>query len=1035
VGGSQAAPSADRRQLELAIAAQEALRGTVPDDVVDVAVDALRRQLAALDAGTQRRRQVTVLFADVSGFTAMSERMDAELVAELINRIWSRLDVVVADHGGVIDKHIGDALMAVWGAATAEEHDPERAVHAGLAMQHALGTFAADAGIGVAMRIGISTGPALIGAVGTTSELTVLGDTVNVASRLEHLAPEGAVLISHDTYRTVRGVFDVRPRGELTVRGRTAPVRAYIVDRAKPLALRVPTREVEGVETRTIGRDDELAVLRSAYRELVDESRGRLVTVIAEAGTGKSRLLYEFLNWVELEPSVSYLYTGRATADRERVALGLFRDVVATRFGIHDSDPPSTVAMKLRDGFADQLARAEADVVGRWLGFELSSIPDADHHLLGGELAGTARTHVIEYFDALTTRHPVVLALEDIHWADDESLDLILDLVAEPRRRLLVLGLARPALLDRRPDWPPQTATATRLDLGPLSEMSTRALVREVLQRVDHLPDRLVERIVSRADGNAFYIEELVKMLIDEGAIDTSSVDDVWRVDDDRVDPLAVPSTLTGVLQARLDVLAVDEQRTLQCASVVGRIFWDAAVTALGRDSAGTEQALEATSRRELVFRRARSSFHGTAEYIFKHALLRDVAYETVLLRERQALHARAGAWLEAVAGERVAEYRETIAGHYQAAGMPAEAADQLAQVGLADLMSGTPVAARRSLDAAVELWATAGRDPPAETLVSLAEACLLLDDVDAAEEALTFAARLPSSASSRAEILLHRSWAAAARGEPSLQRSLLDEALPLATASDEKILRKVLGGLAWSDTERGAFSQAAAHAKRGLEIAERLGDPGELGRALADAALVAGERDDLQTSQRLIERQAAVAEASGNLVAQALAYTYLGIVIHLRGDVERDPALYLAAATQYERALALHRRLGQRTNEITDMVNLAQAYLRLGHDGDADVLLREALTAAVAVGLPPIQLLCILVEADLLLERGETDVGLAYLGMCQAHSSTGAIDRREIERILARMSLTPEQIESGLARGRDLDLDTVVHELLIDSR
>ncbi len=295
--------TADREQLERAIAAQESLRGVVPDEVLEVAVGALRHQLADLDAAASRRRQVTVLFADVSGFTAMSERMDAELVAGMMNDIWARFDLVVTEHGGRVDKHIGDAVMAVWGAEGTHEDDPERAVRAGLSLQSELAAFNAHAGVALAMRVGISTGLAHLGAVGTTAESTVMGDTVNVASRLEHLAPINGVLISHETYRSVRGVFDVQPLGEVEVRGKRELVRLYVVERAKPSAFRLPTRGVEGVETRTIGRDDELRVLRDSFGQVADGAGAAIVVVVADAGTGKSRLLYEFLSWLELLPS------------------------------------------------------------------------------------------------------------------------------------------------------------------------------------------------------------------------------------------------------------------------------------------------------------------------------------------------------------------------------------------------------------------------------------------------------------------------------------------------------------------------------------------------------------------------------------------------------------------------------------------------------------------------------------------------------------------------------------------------------------
>ena len=1023
---------ADRQQLEMAIAAQEALRGTVPDDVIDMAVGALRRQLDPLGAAAQRRRQVTVLFADVSGFTAMSETMDAELVANRMNDIWARLDVVLTQHGGRIDKHIGDAVMAVWGADIAEEDDPERAVLAGLALQDTLAAFTADEGVAVAMRVGISTGPALVGAMGTTSEQTAMGDTVNLASRLEHLAPVGSVLIAHDTYRTVRGVFDVRPEGELTVKGRSAPVRAYVVQRAKPRAFRMATRGVEGVETRTIGRDDELAALQEAYSHAAEQGWARFVTVVADAGAGKSRLLYEFLNWVELEPSEAFLFTGRALANRQQTALGLFRDVTATRFAIQDSDAPAVVASKLREGFAGRLSPAQADVVGHWLGFDLS-LSEAVKRLLGSDFAATARTHLVEFFGSLAASKTIVLALEDLHWADDESLDLLLELVAElSNRHLFVLGLARPVLFDRRRDWPGGVSGATRLDLSPLSEASSRELVHEVLQRVASLPEELVELVVDRAEGNAFYVEELVKMLIDDGVID-ASVDDVWQVALDRLHPSAIPPTLTGVLQARLDALATDERRALQCASIVGRVFWDAAVASLAPEIDSIDASLDGARRRELVYGRDRSAFEGTAEYFFKHALLCDVTYETVLLRERQALHASVAAWLEAVAGERIAEYREMVAAHQQAAGQPGRAALHLWRVGQSYLETGTPAAARRALDAAVGLWAAAHEEPPAEALAMLAETCLRLDDLDAAQGALAAATRLATTPGTRADILYLSSWAASTRGDLELERSLLHQALPLAEVSGGRPLARTLLGLVWSDAQIGALDDAHRHAERSLLLSEQLGDSTGTMLALGAEAMVAGEQGDFQASQAFVDRQASIAEASGNLDQQAKAHGNLAVVLHFRGDTEGVRSHYDAAAEHYRRAIVLHQRLGEPVGEIRQMANLVQLDVRLGRDDEARELLREALSAAVSIGLPPLQNFCLQMEADRLVTRGEVDLGLAYLGLVLAHPSAGAIDRNEVDRILARTGLSSEAITAGLAAGAHLDLDTVVRELLAE--
>ena len=799
----------DREQFERAIAAEESLRGAVPDEVLEIAIGALRGRLADLDAAASRRRQVTVLFADVSGFTAMSERMDAELVAGMMNDIWARLDLVVTEHGGRIDKHLGDGLMAVWGAEGTHEDDPERAVRAGLSLQGALVAFNVHADVALAMRVGISTGLADLGVVGTTAESTVMGDTVNLASRLEHLAPVDGVLISHDTYRSVRGVFDVQPLGEVEVRGKRERVRVYLVERAKPQALRLPNLGVEGVETRTIGRDHELQVLRDLVGRVTEGAGAALVAIVADAGTGKSRLLYELLNWLELLPSSLYLFTGRALAIRRGAALGLFRDVITTRFEIHDSDPAPIVAEKLRRGFAPCLSDEEAEIVGHWLGFEVSSSP-AVQDLLGPQFAATARTHFLEFFASLAATDPVVLALEDLHWADDESLDLLDELTSRLRERsVLVVALTRPSLLERRPELPGRDVPVVRLDLAPLSDGDCRTLVLDVLQRIETIPADLIDLVVERAEGNAFYVEELIKMLIDDGAIVTSSNDGAWRVDLARLQRSAIPTTLTGVLQARLDTLDARHRRTLQCASVVGRVFWDDAVSALTGDDDVTREALDDARSRELVFRRDHTSFENVGEYLFKHALLCDVTYETVLLRDRPMLHGRAAEWLESAAGERMVEYCEMLAGHLRAAGEPGRAAEHLWHAGQTLLATGTSGAAARSLRAAVELWDAAGVDAPCDALLVLGEALMRVDDIGTAEVFLERARASAATPSQRVDLARLLSWIATYRDDPDLELALLEGALPLADHADTLSRTRILIALAWSYSQADRLDEA----------------------------------------------------------------------------------------------------------------------------------------------------------------------------------------------------------------------------------
>src|SRR4051794_32204326 len=467
---------ADPDQLHRAIAAQEQLRGTLPDDVLDATIAALRAQLPAA-AG--RRTQVTVLFADVSGFTALSETRDAEVVMDLMNALWARLDAVVVDHGGRVDKHIGDALMAVWGTDGTREDDPERAVRTALRLQEVLVEFRDSSGQDVAMRVGVNTGPALVGAVGTTAERTVIGDTVNVASRLEHAAPVGGVLIAHDTYRHVRGLFKVESLGPLTVRGKQESVPAYVVHGARPRAFPIATRGVAGIETRTVGRDVELGALQQSYQDTVAARAAWVGTVVGEAGIGKSRLLYEFDNWLELIPENVYYFAGRAYANRTRSPFALIRSVLTTRFDILDSDDATTVRAKVRAGFADTLDARDADLVTHWVGLDTGP-GDAGHRLAGSaDLPTVARAHLVAWFRSRATDRPVTMLLEDLHWSDDESLDLLAHVADQlDDAPLLLVGATRPELLSRR-GWP----TDRTVQLDVLSPETTVALVRAVRQR------------------------------------------------------------------------------------------------------------------------------------------------------------------------------------------------------------------------------------------------------------------------------------------------------------------------------------------------------------------------------------------------------------------------------------------------------------------------------------------------------------------------------------------------------------------------
>lgn len=686
----------EREQLKQAIIALEAQRSILGNEVVEVALGPMRRQLAELELAEHKpetafedeRKQVTVMFADISGFTSLSEKLDPEIVRELVNSCFDRLLPIIEKYKGTVEKFIGDEIMAIFGAPVAHENDPERALRTALGMREELGAFNLDHNINISIRIGISTGLVVAGGIGSEGRLQygVTGDTVNLAKRLQGLAPIGGVLISHATYRHVRQVFSVLPQKPIQVKGKTDPVQTYIVQQAKRRAFHMETRGVEGVETRMVGRDAELLILQNIYHDVMEDSETRVVTIVGEAGVGKSRLLYEFENWIQLLPEEIWFFKGWATEGLQTSSYGAIRSMFALRFEILESDTPATVRDKFRTGMATAIETDQADLAAHLIGFDLPASQALRTALENESFREHALACIVDYFQQVA-HEPALIILEDMHWTDDRSLDLVDRLTrALPKAHLLVICLARPALFERRPSWGEGQDAHICLELKALSRRQSRALVTEILQKVDEIPEKLRDLVVEGAEGNPFYIEELIKMLIDDGVI--REQEGSWQVALDQLAETSVPSTLAGVIQARLDSLPADERTILQRASVIGRQFWDAAVAELSADEIESLDKkdlyplLDAVRGRELVYRREHSTFADTDEFIFNHALLRDVTYETVLLKLRRVYHRQVAGWLEAAAGERLGEYLGLIAGHYELAGDPVKASEYMLRAG-----------------------------------------------------------------------------------------------------------------------------------------------------------------------------------------------------------------------------------------------------------------------------------------------------------------------------------------------------------------
>jgi class 3 adenylate cyclase/predicted ATPase len=795
-----------------------------------------------------QRKQVTVLFADVKGYTAMSETMDAEDVTEIMNALWQRLDRIIVAQNGAIDKHIGDAIMAVWGTAVTREEDPERAIRAALEMQKELRTFAQERQMAVPLRlrIGINTGPALLGEVGTTGEFTAMGDTVNTASRLESAAPVGGILISHDTYRHVHTIFEATEQKPITVKGKAEPLRVYTITGLKPRAFHLKTRGIEGIRTPMIGRDSELEHLQDTFYTCVQNRETHVVTIVGEAGLGKSRLLYEFDTWLSALPKQVESFRGRAGEEMQVQPYALLRDLFANKFHIQDSDSSQTVWQKLeeglflnREGVAD--GRVQSQLLGELLGFKLKGQPDETDEVESPRLdRDLALQYLGDFFREILAQKSAIILLEDIQWADNSSLDSISHLLKTlPDQPLMLICLARPALFERRPKWGEGLPGYSKLELLPLTEAETRQLIQASLYKVDEIPVVLEELIVGNAQGNPFYVEELIKMLIEDKAIITSS--SKWLVNPTRLSEVRIPPTLTGVLQARLQSLSSQEQTILQRAAVVGRAFWDELLSLLGEGvdpehenlslASETEQALNTLQARELITRQEATNFEGVNEFAFKNIILREVIYESVLKRERRAYHARVAEWLIERSGERKNEFASLIAEHLERAEQSTQAIVYLRYAGEHAQRTNAFREAISFFERALSLLATSNREERIVLTRQIGKALYELGQWDAAREQLQESLALAKAKADPQHIMaaLQALVGVEEKQEKYAQaRERLEESLKVArqypgqigTAQAENI-QNALDGLS------GAYSAAQARVSEGLAHL-RVGDKKE---------------------------------------------------------------------------------------------------------------------------------------------------------------------------------------------------------------
>jgi predicted ATPase/class 3 adenylate cyclase/Flp pilus assembly protein TadD len=905
-------------RLKSTIVEMEAQREALGDSVVQKALDPLREKLGDLNRlleasklptpkkPLQQRKLLTILFMDIVGSTSIIQHMDPEDVSEIFDVNLKRLAQPVNSYDGRVTSFTGDGFMAIFGAPTAREDDPERAVRAGLAVIQRSGEIAKELEKewnihDFKVRVGINTGLVILGGE-TEGEDTTKGPAVHLAARLQSAAPPGGMLVSHDTYQHIRGVFDVEAWEPLRIKGFDEPVRVYRILRAKPRAFHSYTRGVEGVETRMVGRHDELKYLQDALLSAIEYNEGQVVTIIGEAGVGKSRLLYEFQNWIELLPPPAVrFYEGRAHQEGQGMPLAMLRDLFEFRFQLQENDTQEAVREKVESGFLDVFRKDDegqmrAHILGQWLGFDFST----SQHLKGvlkdpEQLRNRGRMYLSEYFRGLCSQSPVAVFLEDIHWADDSSLDA-LDWLGERLHHqcLLFVCAARHSLLERRPYWGEGLAYHHCLELEPLSRRESYQLVGEILKLAGQVPPELFELVVEGAEGNPFYVEELVKMLVEDGVVVKG--EESWQVIPERLSEIKVPPTLAGVLQARLESLPSEEQQVLQQASVVGRLFWDRAVAhiqaAEGGRPQGVHEALVSLRGKEMVYRREASAFTDAREYLFKHDILREVTYESVLKRLRRRYHGLVADWLIAKVSDRAGEYCGLIARHLLQAGRKEQACAYFLQAG----------------EGALASYANA----EAESYISQALALVQQDDLVR-----------------RYNLLKVREKVRNRHGDYQAQKEDLSLLLEIAETLDDKkrqaevALRQMIYLYDTND-----FSGTMKMSERALDLAKTAGDLEIEASINLRSGMSLWQQGQNKLAYPKIECALALALDNQFHQLEADSLRQLGNVYANLGDLAQSQSFC-------EQALAKYREIGDRGGEATVLNNLGVNYSKYLGDFD----------------------------------------------------------------------------------------------------
>jgi predicted ATPase/class 3 adenylate cyclase len=912
----------DRKGLEQAIAVLEKHRREIGEDVADLTIAALQEKVAQLDSlpMTQQYEDAAVLVADLSGFTAMSELMDAEEVRDTVNAVWQKLDSVIVSWGGMVDKHVGDGVIALFGVGYKHGDDVERAVQAALDMQLELALFneralklATQLLTGWArppdlrMRIGIAAGPVFLGKVGVSDVYTAVGDTVTLAMALEEKAPVGGILIEEQAYGKIRSHFDVEQLEPQMLPGWAEAKPVYVVRREKPQIYYVSSLGAEGISAEMIGRTEELSRLQAILSNAVATSTSHLVTISGNLGVGKSRLAYAFEQWLTHGASGTALFSGRVYYDGEQMAYHVFRDAFANYFEIYPRSSAAAAREKLEKGICKALGgvntrtREQAHFIGQLLGFDFSQ----STYLQGiaqdiQRIREYAFQDIVDLLRSIAEKMgSVVILLEDIHWADEGSLDLLEYLVQTCEDFPIVFVVTtRPELWEKRPSWQWLDTLypnrCTQIALSDLSSIDSRLLVQDLLSQASSVPMNLMDQIINDTGGNPLFIEEYVKVLIDSGVVVKGP--NRWRIEPGNMPTLPRPLTLPDMLVAQFERLGRDERLVLQGAAVLGRIFWETAVVELLHVSsrsmtlAQIEDALNSLERASFIYRRRTSLFTGVPEYVFRHDVLQNLVYSQLDPLVRKRLHAQAASWYLTNGQREGKDFSAVVAAHYALAEDAANAAKWFSRAGEYASSRYAPDTAVHYYNQAMKWLEKYEKTPDTQAL---------------REERLPIFKGLGE---------MHR-WQAHFPEAIHAFEQMKDLAYQISHwgAAHEASI-----GLFICHEFQGNYPESLKYAEEAVALAEKSGDAAAKAIGLAAVGWAKAWLGDLETAVK-------VAEEALHISTEALAPKGMAYSNMLLGHVYRLSGHYSEATQNLEKAITLLR-------EINDRVWEGLATIQLGH-------------------------------------------------------------------------------------------------------